>query len=142
MSLMPKAPAHGTSSNARQLPGSVKHMAFVWQVSSCSAVHVASGSSETAPSGQPEDWHPQLPQAQQPALICCIQTLTTAGGGEWGGVNEGRVGRRAGRGFGRRGALELNSVSSEQSLTSETGSGQLMQPTYARHAPLQKSSSG
>ena len=47
-----------------------------------------------------------------------------------------------GRGFGRRGALELNSSSTEQSLTPVTGAGQLMQPTYEMHSAVQWSSSG
>ena len=101
---MPQAPAHGTSSNARHWPGSVVQTppstVPAWHPASVSAEHGASASSETAPSGQPGLAHPQLPQSQQPIAICVIHVITTAGGGEWGGVNEGRVGRRAGRGAG------------------------------------------
>ena len=101
---MPQAPAHGTSSNARHWPGSAVQTPPstepAWHPASVSAEHGASASSETAPSGQPGLAHPQLPQSQQPIAICVIHVVTTAGGGGWGGVNEGRVGRRAGRGAG------------------------------------------
>ena len=86
---MPQAPAHGTSSNARHWPGSVVQTppstGPAWHPASWSAVHGASASSETAPSGQPGVSQPQLPQFQQPEAICCIHVVTTAGGGEWRG---------------------------------------------------------